>query len=292
MQLLDRRTFLALTGAAAGATALPRRSKAAPASADVFTADAMGGLVDSTVILGQDKALLIDAQFTKANAEALAETIDATGRDLETIFITHYHPDHVLGLAVLMDRFPNAKPVAHGAVQPLIAQAAQGMLDAMSASRPGVFADRAIVPEALPGDSLMLEGERFDVIGPLHGDTGLVTAVHIPQLATLVAADLVYTDTHVWVAENTTPEDLAAWRASLDQIEAIGAATLIPGHRQAGSANDASAIAHTRAYLDQWEAALAATSTAEELRAAMMVGNDALGMGFALDNAIGAVYPG
>ena len=34
------------------------------------------------------------------------------------------------------------------------------------------------------------------------------------------------------------------------------------------------------------------TTTAEELRAAMMAGNQALGFGYALDRAVAAVYPG
>ncbi|MEM6634848.1 MAG: MBL fold metallo-hydrolase [Pseudomonadota bacterium] len=292
MQLLDRRTLLATTAATAGLTGFAGRATGATAGADVFTSDSQGGDVDSVVVLGDEKALLIDAQFTKSNATALADMIEATGRELETIFISHYHPDHVLGLAVLMDRFPTAKPVAHGAVQPLVAKSAQGMLEAMAAGRPGVFADRAVIPEALPGDTLSLEGERFDIIGPLHGDTGLVAGVHIPQLDTVVASDLVYADTHVWVAENTTAEDLAKWRASLDQIEAIGAGAIIPGHRLFDTANDATTFAHTRAYLDQWERALTETSSAEELRAAMMAGNEGLGLVFAVDRAVAAVYPG
>jgi len=78
----------------------------------------------------------------------------------------------------------------------------------------------------------------------------------------------------------------------MDQLEAIGAGTVIPGHRSETAANDASVFASTRAYLDQWEAALAATSSAEDLKAAMMEGNEGKGLAFALDRAVGAVYPG
>ncbi|MDJ0629278.1 MAG: MBL fold metallo-hydrolase [Rhodobacter sp.] len=291
MQLLDRRTFLALTaGTAAAGLAAPAR--AGLSGAEIFTADPFGGVVDSTVILGEDSAVLIDAQFTLPNATQLADVIAATGKRLETILITHVHPDHHLGLAVIMDRFPEARPVAHPSIQPLIEGAAQGLLDYMKAGQPDNFPDRVVIPEALEGDAILLEGERIEVLDPMHGDTDLISAVHIPALDTLVASDFAYTGTHAWVAENTTPEKIDMWRASLAKLEAIGAGTVVPGHRSTDAMNDASAFAATRAYLDQWQAALASTSTAEELKAAMMDGNEGLGLGFALDRAVGAVYPG
>jgi hypothetical protein len=114
----------------------------------------------------------------------------------------------------------------------------------------------------------------------------------VPSLDTLIASDFAYVGNHVWVAENTTPEALAQWRASLDRLEAIGAGTVIPGHRSPDAANDASVFAATRAYLDQWETALAETSSAEDLRAAMMAGNEGLGFTIGLDRAVAAVYPG
>ena len=66
----------------------------------------------------------------------------------------------------------------------------------------------------------------------------------------------------------------------------------MPGHRQETSVNDKTGIAQTRAYLAQWEAALASARSAEELRAAMLVGNEKLAFGFALDRAVAAVFPG
>lgn len=292
MQLLDRRTFLALAaGTAAAGLAGPAR--AGLSGADVFTADPFGGEVDSTILIGDENAVLIDAQFTAPNAMRLADMIAATGKNLQTIFITHYHPDHHLGLGVIMDRFPDAKPVAHPAIQPLIAGAAQAMLDGMSGGAPaGTFADRVVIPEAMIGDAILLEGERIEVLDPMHGDTDLMSAVHIPSIDTLIATDFAYAGTHAWVAENTTPEALNKWRASMDALEAIGAGTVVPGHQSLGAARDNSVFAATRAYLDQWEKALSETSTAEDLKAAMMIGNEDKGLAFALDRAVGAVYPG
>ena len=291
MFILNRRNYMAATGAALAASVLSPSSRAGVSNAQVFTSDEASFSVDSTVILGEKKALLVDAQVNVPSATRLADLIASTGRELETIWITHFHPDHVLGLAVLMDRFPNAKPLTHKAVRPLIEKSAAGTLAFLAGKAPGVFADRVVIPDAFDGDSLRLEGERSDIIGPMHGDTALETALHIPSLDTLITADVVYADTHVWVEENTTSKALNEWRKSLDVLEAIGARTVIPGHRLPTSANDASSFAHTRAYLEQWEKALATTKSPEELRAAMMAGNEKLGLTFALERAVGAIYP-
>lgn len=272
MFVLDRRHFLQMSAAAGLGAALPRFAMAAPEASEVYTGTPEGGNVDSVVIVGEERAVLVDTQFTADNAAALADLIEGTGRQLETVFITHAHPDHYSGLPVIRERFPGIRAVAHPSIQPLIP-------------------DTAGPVEALDADHILLEGERLDVLEPMHGDTDLISAVHIPSLDTLIAADFAYVDTHVWVAENTTPERLDLWRASLDRLEAIGAGTVIPGHRAETSANDASVFAFTRAYLDIWQEAVASADSPEELTAMLMQGREDLGLAFAVQMAVGAVFP-
>jgi glyoxylase-like metal-dependent hydrolase (beta-lactamase superfamily II) len=277
---------------AAAAQSFAGGARAAVTKAQVFTADAWGALVDSTVILGDQNAVLIDTQINLANADRLVAMISASGRYLQTVFITHAHPDHYLGLARIVDAFPAARILTPAAIRPLIEAAAQGTLDYLRTTAPeGTFADRVVIPDALDADHIMLDGERIDILPPMHGDTGMVSAVQIPSLNTLIAKDFAYADTHAWVAENQTPDLLDQWRASLTLLEGLGAGTVIPGHRQDSSANDSTVFAKTRAYLDQWQAARAAATDADELRARMMVGNEGLGLTFALDMAIAAAFP-
>lgn len=294
MELLNRRTLLA-TAAASGAAGvlLPRRVHAAAASTEMFTSDEAGLLVGSAVILGERSAVLVDAQFTAGNAALLADMIVATGRRLESIVITHMHPDHFLGLPILLDRFPEARAYAQADVQAVIAQVAAPMHAEIAGGAPaGVFADRVIVPEVLGADHLMLEGERIEILPPMAGDTALITPVHIPSLDTLIATDIAYIDTHLWMEEVAVTNGMDAWRASVAALRAIGAGTVLPGHRQAGSPNDASVFDATLAYLDHWEGARAASTSAEEFRARLMVGTENLGFGFAIDRGVAAAFPG
>jgi len=144
-------------------------------------------------------------------------------------------------------------------------------------------------PDALDGP-LVLEDESFEVLAPMVGDTGLITPVHLPQFDTLVASDVVYSGTPVWVAETVTPETIAAWRASLDALDALGAGTVIAGH-DGEIAFDGSAIDYTRSFLTRWEEALAVATDRASLSNAI---RDVVGMdpqSFFMQFALNAVYP-
>ncbi|MGH7492475.1 MAG: MBL fold metallo-hydrolase, partial [bacterium] len=83
-----------------------------PLAVEVFTGQENGFHVNSTLISGERDAVLIDAQFTLSDGERLAEKIQASGKNLKTVFITHAHPDHYFGLEKIKARFPNAEVIA------------------------------------------------------------------------------------------------------------------------------------------------------------------------------------
>ena len=66
----------------------------------------------TTLIHGEQDALLVDTFLSEAQTGELADWIAASGRRLSTIYITHAHPDHFFGLKLLRDRFPEARAIA------------------------------------------------------------------------------------------------------------------------------------------------------------------------------------
>ena len=68
--------------------------------------------VNSTMISGPRDMIVIDPQFSLSEAHKLAAEILESKKNLTTIYITHPHPDHMFGLAVLHQAFPEAKILA------------------------------------------------------------------------------------------------------------------------------------------------------------------------------------
>ena len=268
---------------------MPRTALADTPNVETFVASPFGAFVGSTIIVGEENVLVVDAQLTRDDALRLADSLTALNRRVETLFITHIHPDHLMGIAVLADRFPDIAIVAHPAIAEILAQIGPGMFDSLKGNVGYAPGDTWRAPVELSGP-LQLEGAEFTVLDPMAGDTALITPVHLPQFDALVTSDVAYSGTDLWVAEATTPESLAAWRASLDQLEDIGAGRIIAGHQGPGDDNG-SAFDFSRRYLDGWEAALAEATDRASLAAAMERNLGANPAGFFTQNALNAVYP-
>jgi glyoxylase-like metal-dependent hydrolase (beta-lactamase superfamily II) len=65
----------------------------------------------TTLIHGEEDALLVDTFLSEAQTGELADWIAGSGKRLSTIYITHAHPDHFFGLKLLRDRFPDARAI-------------------------------------------------------------------------------------------------------------------------------------------------------------------------------------
>jgi glyoxylase-like metal-dependent hydrolase (beta-lactamase superfamily II) len=73
---------------------------------------AMFQAIASTLIYGKRDAVLVDTFMPFKQADALVDWVEASGKNLTTIYITHGHEDHWFGIGALLEHFPNAKAVA------------------------------------------------------------------------------------------------------------------------------------------------------------------------------------
>src|SRR3954471_4489209 len=209
-------------------------SFAAPASAappaalttTVYTASPTGFLVNSTLVAGDKDAILIDAQFDLADAHRLVAMILETKKNLTTVYITHFHPDHYFGLVVLQQAFPRAKLVALPAAVDEIKKTWQDKVKQWGALYGALVPSQPVLPTALQGTALSLEGQTLEVHGGVQGDTEDNSYVWIPSIRTVVAGDIVYSGVHAWTAE-TNPAQRKAWRRTLDELAALKPTTVI-----------------------------------------------------------------
>jgi glyoxylase-like metal-dependent hydrolase (beta-lactamase superfamily II) len=136
-----------------------------PLSVQVHTADANSFNVNSTVVYGQKEALVIDAGFTRADALRIAADVLDSGKQLKTILVSQADPDYYFGVETLQQIFPQADVVATPAVLSKLAPQVAGKV-AFWGPKMGANAPRQpIVPRALEGNTLTLEGQTIEIRG-------------------------------------------------------------------------------------------------------------------------------
>lgn len=220
----------------------------------------------STLIVGKRDAVLIDTQFVADDVRALGDLIEASGRHLTAIYVTHGHADHYFGLTHLTRRFPGARPVATASVVADIE--ANG--DAGAAWFRGLFGDVIVAPPAAPdplaGSALDLEGHEIRIIEVGQSDTAPSTVVHVPALDTVVAGDVAYNRIHPMLAF-TDADQARAWIRSIDAIEALKPATVVAGHKDphASDTDIATILDGTRDYIEDFLGTVAGGGGAREI---------------------------
>ena len=245
---------------------LPPEKKPAKLALAVVTGSPEGFLVNSTLVTGKHDALLIDAQFTLPDATRVAAAIAASGKTLTTVYVTHFHPDHYFGFAALKEKFPNARLVALPQTVALIEKTWEAKLKQWGPLYQNALTSKPVVPEALAGNTLELEGQTLELVGGLQGDSADNSYVWIPSLRAVVTGDLVYDGVFPWTAE-TTPAERKAWSATLDRLAALNAEIVIPGHQKPDLTQKPSSIAFTKEYLAAYEESLASARSAADLEA-------------------------
>ncbi|UYP31773.1 MBL fold metallo-hydrolase [Pseudomonas sp. Z8(2022)] len=250
---------LGLLAAAGGALAQPLTLETYnPRETAVFP-------VSSTLISGEKDAILVDAQFSNQQAEALVERIRASGKRLTTIFISHGDPDFYFGLDVLTRAYPEARVLATPATVAYIEKTRAPKLAYWGPILKDSAPSRTLVPEPLQDNLLQLEGQRIEVVGhdPQH------TSLWLPGIKAVVGGVLTSANIHLWVADAQSVEARQNWLKSLDELEALQPATLIPGHYLGEAAMNLDDLRFTRDYLLALQQELPNAKDSDALIAAM-----------------------
>jgi len=278
-------TALGLLGSAHAAEA------PTPLSLKVFTGQGFNGYdVNSTMISGAKEMLLIDTQFSLSNSHRLVAEILESGKQLTTIYVTHPHPDHLFGLAVLKQAFPAARVVALPQTASAVATAWPGRqkfwVGTYGNNIPG---PEPVLPEALTEPVLTLEGHRFPITGPVGGSDGPGNSfVHIPALSAVVTGDIVFDHAYFGVTKDAARTE---WLKSIDQILALKPVIVVPGHEGPGATRSVAAIAFMKKYIADWEANVAQSKSPAEMRQRVLTQYPNLGMTYTLDQRIAAWFP-
>ena len=254
--------------AASLAIAFTSAQAAQPLSVKVYNADGNSFNVNSTLVVGDKEAMVIDAGFTRADALRIAANVLDSGKQLKTIYVSQADPDYYFGVETLKEIFPQADVVTTPAVLEKINAKKAGKV-AFWGPKMGANAPRSpVVPRALEGNTLTLDGQTIEIRGT-QGVLAHRPYAWIPSIQAVVGNIGVFGGMHVWTADTQTAAERAAWVAQLDDMAALKPALVVPGHMKAGTQVDASSITFTKDYLQTFEKNLAATQNSAELVKAM-----------------------
>ncbi|HEV7559607.1 MAG TPA: MBL fold metallo-hydrolase [Kofleriaceae bacterium] len=236
-----------------------------PLAVTIYTAQPAGFQVDSTLVSGDKDAILIDAQFTLADAHRLIGLILDSKKNLTTVYITHWHPDHYFGLAAIKQAFPKARLVALPAAVKEITASYKDKLKQWGPMYGDNLPTTPILPVPLAEPKLTLEGQTLEIHGGLQGDGVDNSYVWIPSIKTVIAGDIVYRGVHPWTAE-TTAASRKAWEKTIDEVSALKPVRVVAGHKDPKLDDSPAGLQQTRDYLEAFDAAVAASKTPEEVQ--------------------------
>jgi glyoxylase-like metal-dependent hydrolase (beta-lactamase superfamily II) len=271
--------FVTLAVVAAGGAAA---QAPAPLTVKVYNADGNSFHVNSVLVSGKTEAVVIDSGFTRADALRIAANVIDSGKTLKTIFISNADPDFYFGAELLKAQFPQAQVLTTPAVREKIQAKLAGKLAFWGPKMGANAPKQPIVPEAITGTTLSVDGETIEVRGTT-GELAHRPYLWIPSLRAIVGNIAVFGNLHVWTADTQKPSERQAWLAQLDEMLALQPTLVVPGHMAAGTATDASAITYTRDYLKRFEAELPKAASGAELIATMQKAYPKAGLGIALD---------
>ena len=201
-----------------------------------YTAGEAGLLVNAYLVETDHGVVAVDGTLTVSDSRALRARIDAIGKPLLAVLITHAHPDHVAGVATIVGA-SDTPIIALGSIM----REMQATEAAKRAQWGPVFGAEWIERWAYPNhivrnnETVTFDGVSFQVHDLGAGGDCPANCIWVLEADRRVAfvGDLIFNGTHAYVADGHT----LRWLANLERIRPLldAVATIYPGHGPAGT---------------------------------------------------------
>jgi glyoxylase-like metal-dependent hydrolase (beta-lactamase superfamily II) len=224
-----------------------------------YTAPDDGWRVNSHIVETANGLIVVDAQYTLSYAREVVAYAASLGKPITRLYITHYHPDHLLGA-----------PAFSSSIYALASVAAKidAVGDRVAAEEHekhgDVIASRADRPNHIIAPGIKtIDGVRFEFLHLEHAETQDALMVGLPDHGVLITQDLIYNGIHAFIGERA----FKGWAAALQRAQALDYDTLLPGHGAPGGPELYGAMS---LYLDATQEALSASSDGGELKSRLI----------------------
>ena len=234
-------------------------------SIEFYRSGPSGADVVSSLIIAEKEIVIVDAQMTRSHAYRVAAKALDTGKRLSRIYITHAHPDHYLGAAVLKDAFPKAEIIATANTVKLIKAKASKTIKAMKKMFGDNLPKKAIIPKTLKSPIMTIEGDKVEIFKAYGDSADGATYLWVPSLKTIIGGDIFFSNAHLWTAE-TTKSSRQTWAEEIEAIVAKHKPTrIIAGHSIPGAPETPGEILEfMKSYLSDYDRFLSKAKSSEE----------------------------
>ncbi len=224
-----------------------------------YTAPDDGWCVNSHIVETDRQVVVIDAQYTLTYAREVVAYAAGLGKPIGRLYITHYHPDHLLGA-----------PAFSCPIYAIASVAAKidAVGDRIAAEEHEKLGDMIPLHAERPSQIVMpgieeIDGVRFEFIHLQHAETQDALMVGLPDHGVLITQDLLYNGVHVFIGERA----FDGWSAALRRTQALNYERLLPGHGPPGGPELYSAMSQ---YLATARDALSGSSSGDELKSRLI----------------------
>ena len=199
-----------------------------------------GYMVNSTLILGDSGAIIVDTGFTDEIGDHIAKQVaKLTKKPVTTIINTHHHGDHSFGNTA----FPGAKVISSEMCRKLLLEGEADWLALIENAVGRKFPNTKAVPasEVYARNSkteITIDGVKMMLWVPEAAHTQGDMMIWLPDDHVLLAGDILVNR----ITPNFRDANVKEWINALAEIQGVPAKAIIPGHGPIMTLKDAAAM--------------------------------------------------
>jgi glyoxylase-like metal-dependent hydrolase (beta-lactamase superfamily II) len=204
-------------------------SQFGPVKIHSYLSPADGLQVNTQMIEGPNAVVIFDGQLLLPYADEVASYVQALGKPVDRIILSHAHTDHWGGLQVLTERFPGARVFALDGIADQVRTRGPARLDGLRRT----YGDKAATKVTVPTETITEGPQRIDDVTYdfrrfVDAESDLQLAVLLPEQKVLMAFDLVFSpNQHAFTGANHFDH----WLIVLEALKALqGYDRIIIGH--------------------------------------------------------------